>query len=240
MDDALRSLQREADADPADATLARHYEQALRRAEEGARLKERYRLKFLCPLKFSELRATAQPRVRDCERCSRPVELTTSQAELAEAVAKGACVAFPREWTEGALVTLANDERLDSAQDAKSPCMVASDVPWLDLSPKSPARLAIEPGLGGLFSGEVLVTCPALPMRIENGELHLATGTLDVSEHLLHHVQLASGTRSVRISLADPEQIYELLEVHAPPEPLMMGIMLPSEEPEDDQTPRLA
>ena len=239
MDDELRALQRGAEADPADSTLARRYEQALRRAEEHERLAERYRLKFLCPLKFSELRATDQPRVRDCARCSRSVELTSSQAELAEAVARGSCVAFPREWTEGALVALAEDPRLDSAQETASPCVVASEVPWLDLSPGSPARLAIEPGLGGLFAGEVLVTCPALPLRIERGELHLATGRLEVSEQLLEHVCLASGTRTVRLFLADPEQICELLEIHAPPEALMMGIVLP-QELDDDQGPRLA
>jgi hypothetical protein len=240
MDDELRALQRGADGDPADSSLARRYERALRRAEEEELLKERYRLKFLCPLEFSQLTPTAEPRVRDCERCSRPVELTTSEAELAEAVAKGSCVAFPREWTEGTLVALADDPRLDSARGTDSPCIVASAVSWVDLSPGSPARLAIEPGLGGLFAGEVLVTCPALPMRIEGGELHVASGTLDVSVHVIEHVRLASGARTVRLFLADPEQVYELLEVHAPPEPLMMGIMIPDDYSEDDGAPRLA
>lgn len=49
---------------------------------------------FNCPKQWDELNATADPLVRDCEECGKPVYFVDSQAELAEAAAKGQCVAF--------------------------------------------------------------------------------------------------------------------------------------------------
>lgn len=49
---------------------------------------------FNCPKQWSELNATADPLVRDCEECGKPVYFVDSQKELEEAAAKGQCVAF--------------------------------------------------------------------------------------------------------------------------------------------------
>lgn len=238
MDDALRALQHAADADPADPALAQRLEQALRRSEDHERLQARYRLKFLCPLRFRDLGPTPEGTVRECARCERSVHLVKTPQELADSVAEGHCVAFPREWTtELALVQLVDEPRLDSAQETKAPCLVPSEAGWLDLSVGSPARAEISPGLGGLFAGELLMTGPALPLRVEKGEVHLAVANLDVSDYVLDHCRLATGARNVRLYLAEPVLIHELLEVHAPPEPLMMGVVgpgLPGEYDPDD------
>lgn len=227
MDDSLRALQHAADADPADSALAQRLEQALRRAEEGERLLARYELKFRCPLRFEDLTPTEEGSVRACARCERPVHLVRTQDSLADSVAQGHCVAFPSEWAREAFLRLAEEPSLDSAQESKPPCLVESQAAWIDLSPGSEGRTSITPGLGGLFAGELLVMGPALPLRVEGGEAWVAVARLEVSEHLLDHVRLATGARKVRLFLADPTLIHELLEVHAPPAPLMMGVVAP-------------
>jgi len=227
VDDALRALEHAADADPADSALAQRLEQALRRAQESERLQARYELKFRCPLRFEDLTPTAAGDVRACARCERPVHLVRSPESLADSVAAGHCVAFPSDWTQDALVRLIDEPRLDSAQESQAPCLVESRAAWLDLSPGSEGRRSITPGLGGLFAGELLVMGPVLPLRVEAGEVHVAVAQLELSEHLLDHVRLATGARKVRLFLAEPTLIHELLEVHAPPAPLMMGVVAP-------------
>jgi type II secretion system (T2SS) protein E len=235
VDDSLRALQHAADADPADSALAQRLEQALRRAEESERLRARYELKFRCPLRFEDLAPTEEGRVRDCARCERPVHLVRAPDELAQSVASGHCVAFPSEWAQDAFVRLIDDPRLDSAQETSAPCLVESQAAWLDLSPGSEGRTSITPGLGGLFAGELLVMGPVLPLRVEGGEVHVAVAQLELSEHLLDHVRLATGARKVRLFLADPTLIHELLEVHAPPAPLMMGVVAPMDYDEPSE-----
>jgi hypothetical protein len=51
-------------------------------------------MEFNCPKQWDELRATADPLVRDCEECGKPVHFVDSQGELEEAAANGKCVAF--------------------------------------------------------------------------------------------------------------------------------------------------
>ncbi len=239
MDDALRALQHAADADPADSALAQRLEQALRRAEESERLQARYELKFRCPLRFEDLTPTPEGSVRACARCERPVRLVHAAEDLADSVAEGHCVAFPSGWAQDALVRLIDEPRLDSAQEQSAPCLVESQAAWLDLRPGSEGRTSITPGLGGLFAGELLVMGPVLPLRVERGEVWVAVAQLEVSEHLLDHVQLATGARKVRLYLADPTLIHELLEVHAPPAPLMMGVVGPMDfdEPQEPGEP---
>lgn len=240
MDDSLRALQHAADADPADSALAQSLEQALRRAQEDERLLARYELKFRCPLRFEDLTPTNEGRVRDCARCERPVHLVREPAELAESVAEGHCVAFPSDWGRVAFGRLVDDPQLDSAQEKEAPCLVESQAAWIDLSPGSEGRRSITPGLGGLFAGELLVMGPVLPLRVEAGEVWVAVARLELSEHLLDHVRLATGARKVRMFLADPTLIHELLEVHAPPAPLMMGVVAPMDYDPPDSGPRLA
>lgn len=242
MDESLRALERAVEADPDDAATTRRYEQALRRSGEEERLRARYRLKFLCPLRFSDLSPTPHGHVRDCARCERPVRLTPDLEALAEAVAQGECVAFPREWAEQAIVRLSEEPELDSAREARAPCVVPSEVAWLDLGEGSPARAALEPGLAGLFWSEDLYAWPAFPLRVaEGGVLELAVGSLEPPPGVLERIQLASGTRRERLALADPAQLYELLDRHAPAPPLLLGVVLPEPPgPGLDSGPRLA
>jgi hypothetical protein len=51
-------------------------------------------MEFNCSKQWDELTATADPMVRDCEKCGKPVHFVGSQVELEDAAAKGKCVAF--------------------------------------------------------------------------------------------------------------------------------------------------
>lgn len=229
MDDTLRGLERAVEADPADGAAVRRYEQALRRADAGERLVARYRLKYACPLRFEDLNEGSAPDTRDCQRCQRPVRLARDLDGLAEAVGAGACVAFPRRWLDQAILRLAEDPQVDSAREVAAPCVVSSAVAWVDLSRGSQARASIEPGLPGLFFSEGLHSWPAIPLEIRAGVLHLAAGRLEPPGELLDYLRLASGVREIQVWLADPEQVFELLEIHAPLETMLMGVVAPDD-----------
>lgn len=49
---------------------------------------------FDCPKQWEELNATADPLVRNCDECGKPVHFVDSQEELEDAAAQGKCVAF--------------------------------------------------------------------------------------------------------------------------------------------------
>lgn len=49
---------------------------------------------FNCPKQWEELSTTADPLVRDCGECGKPVHFVERQDELEEAAAQGKCVAF--------------------------------------------------------------------------------------------------------------------------------------------------
>lgn len=49
---------------------------------------------IICPKQWDELAVTADPLVRDCAECGKPVHFIDSQAALEAAAAKGQCVAF--------------------------------------------------------------------------------------------------------------------------------------------------
>jgi hypothetical protein len=49
---------------------------------------------FNCPKQWDELNATADPLIRECEECGKPVHFIDSQEELEVAAAKGRCIAF--------------------------------------------------------------------------------------------------------------------------------------------------
>lgn len=243
MDDSLRSLERALEADPADASAVRRYEQALRRAGGAEQLQARYRLKFSCPLRFEDLGEGAAPDVRDCQRCQRPVRLARDLDGLAQSVAEGHCVAFPREWIGSAIERLVAEPEVDSAEEVAAPCLVSSAAGWVDLSLGGDARAGIEPGLGGLFLSEDLHAWPAIPLGVREGVLELAAGRLEPPRGVLDRLRLASGTRRVRVSLAAHELVFELLEIHAPLRPLLMGVVLPDDYrplPGQDEGPRLA
>lgn len=147
MDDDVQRLRREAAARPGDEEAARRLDRALERSGERAELRRRYRLKFECPLRFEALAPTADPLERDCRRCGRTVRHVRTPAELAERVAAGGCVSFARSLLDGAGDALAGDGRLHSAADAGRPCVVPTDLPFVDLDAEPPAAdvLALVP-----------------------------------------------------------------------------------------------
>lgn len=49
---------------------------------------------ILCPKQWNELAVTADPLVRDCTECGKPVHFIDSQQALVSAAEKGRCVAF--------------------------------------------------------------------------------------------------------------------------------------------------
>lgn len=133
MDEGLRRLERESRSDPSDIEAARRLDHALARAGDGKELRRRYRAKFLCPLRFEELTPTADPLRRACDRCHRSVRFVRTEAELTERVAEGACVAFQRRDLGRVLDLTIADPRLHSAADPWRSCLVATDLPFVDL-----------------------------------------------------------------------------------------------------------
>lgn len=56
---------------------------------------------IICPKQWDELAVTADPLVRDCSECGKPVHFLDSQQALEAAAANGQCVAFFDETKDG-------------------------------------------------------------------------------------------------------------------------------------------
>lgn len=57
---------------------------------------------FICQKQWGELTPTADPKVRHCTSCEKPVTLCTSLEELAPLAREGACIAFhPKDGVVG-------------------------------------------------------------------------------------------------------------------------------------------
>ncbi|MGE0706845.1 MAG: hypothetical protein AB7N76_06535 [Planctomycetota bacterium] len=228
MDETLRELERAAQAEPSDPDVARRLERALRAGGETERLEARFRFKFQCPLRFEDLRAGEVARERLCQRCGCAVVHVRDAAELRDAVAGGRCVAFFERDLKGAFAALAADERLCSAEEQGAPCVVPSEREAVRL-----AEVQVEPGLPSLFDPWLLRRYTALPLRIREGVLEVAWASSDRPDRvLLDALRLTSGARQVRFLLAERAEVEEALERVAP-EPMLMGIVVPFDEPED-------
>jgi hypothetical protein len=142
-DEELQRLAREADAQPSDEAVARRYDQGLRRAGRDRDLRARFQFKLLCPLRFEDLPPTADPLVRACGRCGRDVSFVASPVDLAEQVAQGRCVAFERKVLGDVVDRVAHDARNHSARVEGSPCLVPTDLPFIDLDAFTPPREAL-------------------------------------------------------------------------------------------------
>lgn len=142
-DEELQRLARDAEANPTDEALARRYDQGLRRAGREDALRARFEMKFLCPLRYEDLPPTADPLVRACGRCGRDVHFVASPVQLAEQVAQGRCVAFERKALRDVVTRVAQDDRNHSAHVGSSPCLVPTDLPFIDLDAFTPPREAL-------------------------------------------------------------------------------------------------
>lgn len=222
MDDELQRLLREAEANPTDEGLARRVDQALRRAGRDEQRRARFRFKFECPLRFEDLRPGKDPLVRSCDRCHREVRFVASVDELAEQVARGHCVAFERRALGDVVARVADDPRNHSARAPGSPCLVPTDLPWVDLETFTPP-----PALVALVPAALAHMYRVVPVERRGGRLRVAIA--DPAERALGDLRYMLNLEVERV-LADPAALARaLLRIYGPePEPdLLMGTVLP-------------
>jgi hypothetical protein len=214
-DEDLQRLAREADADPADEAVARRLEQGLRRAGQVDALRARFRFKFLCPLRYEDLAPTDDPLMRACGRCARVVVFVRDPAELAREVARGSCVAFERRALEQVVAGLADQPGLDLVRRPGTPCVVATDLPFVDLdaAPRPPAADALPPGVARQHR--------AVPVeRPGGGVLRVAFATPPTQGDLAS-VAARAGAARVEPVLAEPAAVDRALDRLDPREVLM-------------------
>lgn len=222
LDEDLQRLLREAEAHPSDEGVARRVDHALRRAGRDEERRARFRFKFQCPLRFEDLRPGDGPLVRACDRCRRQVRFVASVEELAEQVAQGRCVAFERRALGDVVARVADDPRNHSARVEGSPCLVPTDLPWVDLD-----RFTPTPDLRGLVPASMAHMYRVVPVGRAKGVLRVAAADLrpDVVDDLRFMLNL-----QVERVLADPAAVERAIErIYGPePEPeYLMGDVLP-------------
>lgn len=218
MDEGLRKLEREVEAAGADVELARRYDHALLRAGQQEVVAQRYRAKFVCPLRFSELGRTEDAWVRDCGQCQRQVRYCKTAGELAESVAAGHCVAFRRSDMPGVLVTLAKAPALHSAQEPTRPCVVNSELEWVDLGAGVPSLELLS-----LVPPEWAQRHRMIPAGFDGSTLLVARANSDADVFLLENLKglVQTDVRFVLAAEADIERALELHYAHLPD--LIMG-----------------
>lgn len=207
MDEGLRRVEREAAARPADAPTARRYDRALERAGQRDVLRRRYTFKFLCPLRFEELAPTKDPLVRTCDRCRRSVSFVRTPEELAAQVAVGACVAFERAALASAIDLVAGDPRTHSAADRRRPCVVPTDMTFIDLD-----LVEVDGAVLDVVSWEVARTYWVFPLAISGEDLHLAIADPSADSVVRDLTRLLD--HSIRPVLAAQDAIERAIERH--------------------------
>jgi len=218
MDIDLQQLQREAAARPHDAAVARRLDQALLRTGREDDAAARYRLEFLCPLRFEDLAETDDPVVRDCASCGQAVRYVATPAELAERVAADGCVAFRREELGAAFVGLARDERTDSARAEGRPCVVATEAAWVDLS-----GAVVPPDVRAGIPPHLPRDHGAFPLAVADGVLTVAVAP-PVPPDRLETLRLLAGADRLELRYTSRAGLEDALERCFPePEGFLMG-----------------
>lgn len=138
MDERTEELRRRHEASPADVEAARAYEAALLRAGRHDAVRALYRLKFACPVSWSTMEPTVDPKVRRCDQCTRSVHAVATPGEFLTMAALGACVAFHPGQLEAAVEAMIADPARHAAQEPGRPCL-------LELSPMEAAALDAAP-----------------------------------------------------------------------------------------------
>ena len=226
-DEELQRLAREAEANPTDEGLARRYDQGLRRAGRDEALRARFTVKYLCPLRFEDLPPTADPLVRACGRCGRDVHFVASPAELAEQVAQGRCVAFERKGQADVVTRVAQDPRNHSAKVEGSPCLVPTDLPFIDLDAFTPPP-------------RVLSRAPSttareyrfVPVNLRRKDRVLRVAVAQWQPNLRDDLEFMLGLE-IEFALAAPDAIDRCLARVYPPEEdthFLMGDIAPDDE----------
>jgi hypothetical protein len=211
MDEELQRLAREAATHPNDEGLARRLDHALRRAGKDAERRARFRFKFQCPLRYEDLTSTSDPLLRSCDRCQRQVRFVANVDELAEQVAQGHCVAFERRALEGVVARVADDPRQHSALAPGTPCLVPTDLEFVDLDGFTPPADALR-----RFYAYVAREHRVVPVARTRDGRRLAFAATPTAESL-QVLQSLYGT--IQPVLAAPGAVDRALERLFPPEP---------------------
>lgn len=225
-DEDLQRLAREAEAHPTDEAVARRYDQALRRAGREDALRARFQFKFLCPLKFEDLSPTADPLVRACGKCGRDVHFVASPTDLAEQVARGRCVAFERKALGDVVSRVAHDARNHSGKIAGSPCLVPTDLPFVNLDAFTPPREALD-----VLSSTIARDLRVVPIEYRRKGRRLRVAVASWSHSVADDLRFMTGVE-VDLALAAPDAVDRALARVYPPEPepeYLMGDVLPDE-----------
>lgn len=138
MDEALESLRRAHEADPANEEAARAYALALQRAGEREAVERLYAFKFKCDVDYWSLPLAAPDSGSDdrhCDRCQRSVHFVQSRTQLQERVEAGACVAFDPSRVD-ALGFLIDSPDVHPGHERATPCLVEGRIP----TPPPPRR----------------------------------------------------------------------------------------------------
>jgi hypothetical protein len=167
MDEKLERLAREAATDPTDEAAARRLDSALARAGREEELRERYRFKFECPLRWQDLSVSESGRTRYCHECKQRVFAVQDLAELREHVRKGHCVGVPSSLLALAFSELPKERSLHSATDPEAPCVVPGGA--------LPLPQTIPEGVQRLLRREEAERLRAVPIAIRDGTTVLAT-----------------------------------------------------------------
>jgi hypothetical protein len=181
MDENLETLARQASADPTDEAAARRYDAALTRGGRGAEVRERFRMKFECPLQWMDMERTGAPGVKFCESCKREVHAVHDEAELTKHVSQGHCVAFPTSKLRHAFEGLTRDARLHSAEESAAPCV----VPGWKMPPDLPEDVL------QVFSQVLARTLGATPIAVRGGKLVL--GVMNEDQETFEDARLLTG-----------------------------------------------
>lgn len=206
MDEELQRLARDAATHPNDEGLARRLDHALRRAGRDDERRARFRFKFQCPLRYEDLAPTSDPLQRSCERCQRQVRFVANVDELAEQVAQGHCVAFERRALEGVVARVAEDPRQHSALAPGTPCLVPTDLEFVDLD----AIEGVTVGALRVFSGLLAHDYRAFPVEQTRGTLRLAFAS-PPSSKVLDDLRFMLGLSIVPV-LAAPAAVDRAIE----------------------------
>lgn len=154
MDDEVERLERALRQAPEDGGLAARLKAALLRAGRRDELTRRYRLGFVCDVRWGDMAPTPDAAVRRCDVCRRAVHAADTYADFDRLAAAGHCVAVEPRALPGVLDGLVDDPARPPARSPGDPCLVErvstiSPVqdPSMQRTAGSPVRVPV-PGRG--------------------------------------------------------------------------------------------
>jgi len=215
MDQELRTLARAADADPTDEAAARRYDAALLQLGKREQVQERLRWKFQCPLKWTDMAATADPAIRHCGSCDRDVHAARDEKELRAHVLQGRCVAFPEALQRQAFEGFEDEKKLHSAKDPARPCVV--------LGGAAPVEIPLD-ALNSLAEGHVYRS-HIVPVEVRGSRVVVAVSPQRLWR--LDRMRRDAG-RELEATLVSEEELGRLFQMYsASKRPMLLGRVAP-------------